>query len=94
MSLEPAMRKLPADPQRAGVCDIMQVGDGWNLEKRDPQPPRSVLHRSQARSPSVFTHSRSPENPTPVVASSTKPLYQTIRPLHRVRKMRVRPTDF
>ena len=53
MSLEPAMRKLPADPQRAGVCDIMQVGDGWNLEKRDPQPPRSVLHRSQARSPSV-----------------------------------------
>ena len=26
MSLEPAMRKLPADPQRAGVCDIMQVG--------------------------------------------------------------------
>ena len=85
------MRKLPADPQRAGVCDIMQVGDGWNLEKRDPQPPRSVLHRSQAcRASHALTAPRESDAWWPVPQSR----YQTIRPLHRVRKMRVRPTDF
>ena len=81
MSLEPAMRKLPADPQRAGVCDIMQVGDGWNLEKRDPQipqPPRSVLHRSQAPAERLT----GPQIIRRLVASSTKPLsdYSTVTP--------------
>ena len=66
MSLEPPCASSRPIVHSVGVCDIMQVGDGWNLEKRDPQPPRSVLHRSQARAERL-THSRSPdaENPTP-----------------------------
>lgn len=65
-----------------GVCDIMQIGE-VGIWKRDPQPPPSVLHRSHGPA-------RESDAWWPVPQSR----YQTIRPLHRVRKMRVRPTVF
>ena len=67
------------------VCKLGKLESG----KMGP-PTASVGFASLAGSLSV---SRSPENPNawwPVPQSR----YQTIRPLHPVRKMRVRPTDF
>ena len=79
MSLEPAMRKLPADPQRGRVRHYA----GWGrLESGKTGPPTaSVGFASLAGLPSV-SRTHGPQRIRRLVASSTKPLsdYSTVTP--------------